>query len=81
MLKIKLNNAKTVSKNGKINCPLLLFSSNGKQTSKNWVKSQQEFAAEMDAKLLCYNCGHYMHYEKSHEIAGEIKTFIKMLKG
>ena len=76
-----LTNAKIVRENGKIDCPMLLFSSNGKETSKNWVKSQQEFAAEMDAKLLCYNCGHYMHYYKSHDICKEIKEFIMRLSG
>ena len=74
-----LNNAKIVSENGNINCPVLLFSSNGKETSKNWVKSQQEFAKITNTKLISYNCGHYMHYDKSHEIASEIKAFTMCL--
>lgn len=75
-----LNNSKIVSRNGKIKCPVLLFSSNGKETSKYWVKSQQEFAAIMSAKLICFDCGHYIHYYKCNDISKEIVEFIKKLE-
>lgn len=74
-----LNNSKIVSENGKINCPALLFSSNGKETSKSWVKSQQEFAAIMNTKLICFDCGHYIHYYKSNDMSKEIVEFVKNL--
>lgn len=75
-----LNNSKIVSRNGKIKCPVLLFCSNGKETSKYWVKSQQEFAAIMNAKLICFDCGHYIHYYKSNNMSKEIVEFIKKLE-
>lgn len=75
-----LNNSKIVSRNGKIKCPALLFCSNGKETSKDWVKSQQEFAAIMNAKLICFDCGHYIHYYKSNDMSKEIVEFIKKLE-
>ena len=56
---------------------MLLFSSNGKQTSANWTKCQEEFAKIMDARLVTYNCGHYVHYFKSSEMSREILKFIK----
>ena len=37
-------------------CPILLFVSNGKQIDKNWVKCQREFAASMNAQLICFDC-------------------------
>ena len=75
-----LNNSNKVEKNGNIMCPTLLFVSNGKQTSVNWTKCQQEFAKIMNAKLVIYNCGHYIHYYKSEEMSKEIFNFIKELK-
>ncbi len=75
-----LNNSKIVSRNGKIKCPALLFCSNGKETSKDWVKSQQQFAAIMNAKLICFDCGHYIHYYKSNDMSKEIVEFIKKLE-
>ena len=67
-----LKNAKTVGEDGNINCPALLFSSNGKDQEKDWVENQQKFAAIMDAKLISYDCGHYIHHFKSDEMSKEI---------
>lgn len=75
-----LNNSRIVSRNGKIKCPALLFCSNGKETSKNWVKSQQEFATIMNAKLICFDCGHYIHYYQSNDMNKEIVEFMKKLE-
>ncbi len=72
-----LKNADIVDKAGNIECPTLLFTSNGKQTSKNWLEHQQKFASIMNAKLVCFDCGHYIHYFKSEEMCREIKEFIK----
>ena len=74
-----LENAATVKNNGPIKCPTLLFSSNGKQTFRNWIQNQHEFAEVMDAKLITYDCGHYIHYFKSEEMSKEIKDFIASL--
>lgn len=74
-----LKNADIVDEAEAIECPTLLFSSNGKQTSKNWVENQQKFASTMNAKLICYDCGHYIHYFKSEEMSKEIAMFVKEL--
>lgn len=74
-----LNNSEIVEKTGNIKCPVLLFTSNGKQTSENWIKCQQEFASIMNAKLINYDCGHYIHYYKSDEMSKEIIKFIEEL--
>ena len=74
--KTVLQNARTVSSLDYISCPMILFSSNGKQIDKYWVENQQKFAEIMNAKLICYDCGHYIHYYKSLEMANEIKEFI-----
>lgn len=71
-----LENAEIVKNAGNIECPILLFSSNGKQIHKHWVESQQKFASVAHAKLICYNCGHYIHYYKSNEMCKEIINFV-----
>lgn len=75
-----LQNVSIVSEHGTIKCPTLLFSSNGKQIDKYWVKSQQEFAELMNAKLITYDCGHYIHYYKSNEMRTSIINFVNKLK-
>ena len=77
--KILLKNVEVVENNGEIKCPTLLFSSNGKQTMKNWVSSQKEFAKTMNAELICFDCGHYIHYYKSEEISKKIIEFVNEL--
>lgn len=75
-----LNNSRIVSEGENIICPTLLFSSNGKQTSKDWLENQREFATLMSAKLVCYDCGHYIHHFKSDEMCKEIIKFINSLE-
>lgn len=75
-----LQNAKIVSKNGNIECPTLLFSSNGKQIDKYWIKNQQEFAKIMKAKLITFDCGHYIHYYESNEMSKSIIEFVNKLQ-
>lgn len=74
-----LKNADIVDEAGEIECPALLFTSNGKQTSNGWVEHQKNFASKMNAKLICFDCGHYIHYYKSKEICEEIKAFVSSL--
>lgn len=74
-----LNNVNIVEKTEYIKCPMLLFSSNGKQTQKYWTKAQNEFAIKLNAKLINYDCGHYIHHYKSEEMCEEIKKFVKLL--
>lgn len=74
-----LGNAATVRKGGDINCPILLFVSDGNQNSKNWVECQREFAATTDARMVSYDCGHYIHHFKSGEMRNEIEEFARSL--
>ncbi|MBR5386179.1 MAG: alpha/beta hydrolase [Clostridiales bacterium] len=69
-------NASYVGEHGTIDCPALLFCSNGKQTFKNWIQNQKTFAEEINAELICYDCGHYLHYYKSDEMNEQIRRFI-----
>ena len=69
-------NASYVGEHGTIKCPALLFCSNGKQTFRNWIQNQKTFAEEINAGLICYDCGHYLHYYKSDEMSAEIRNFI-----
>jgi len=76
-----LSNVGIVEKTGYVKCPILLFSSNGKQTQGYWSVAQKEFAAIQNAKLIRYDCGHYIHHFKSNEMCEEIVRFVDLLKG
>ena len=71
-----LNNVRLVTESGDIKCPTLLFSSNGKDQEQDWVLNQQKFAEIMGAKLIQYDCGHYIHHFKSDEMSEEILRFV-----
>ena len=75
-----LKNANIVGEDGNIQCPTLLFSSNGEDQERDWVKNQQKFAAIMGARLISYDCGHYIHHFKSDEMCKEIIEFINSLE-
>lgn len=72
-----LNNAEKVAAAGMIKCPVLMFVSNGKQVSPNWLEHEREFAEQWNAKLINLNCGHYVHYYESDLISNEIRKFVK----
>ena len=74
-----LNNARIVGSDGDIQCPTLLFSSNGKDQERDWVENQQKFAKIMGARLISYDCGHYIHHSKSDEMRNEIIGFVNSL--
>lgn len=74
-----LNNTKVVGKDGDIQCPMLLFSSNGENQERDWVINQQRFATMMGARLISYDCSHYIHHFKSDEMSKEIIEFCKVL--
>ena len=75
-----LHNARIVGEAGNIQCPMLLFSSNGEDQERDWVENQQKFAAIMGARLICYDCGHYIHHFKSDEMCKEMVKFIHSLE-
>lgn len=72
-----LNNSRTVSAAGGIECPTLLFSSNGEGQEKDWIDYQKQFASCMGAKLVFYDCGHYIHHFMSDEMCKEITMFVR----
>ena len=74
-----LNNARVVGEAGNIHCPTLLFSSNGQDQERDWVQNQQKFSSIMGARLISYDCGHYIHHFKSDEMCKEIMEFINAL--
>ena len=74
-----LQNARVVGEAGDIACPMLLFCSNGEDQERDWVQNQERFAASMGARLICYDCGHYIHHVKSDEMCKEIVAFIHSL--
>ena len=39
-----------------------------------------EFASMLNAKLICYDCGHYIHHYKSGEMCEEIIEFLDSLE-
>ena len=75
-----LNNARVVGEDGDIQCPTLMFSSNGEDQEKDWVENQEKFASSMGARLISYDCSHYIHHFKSDEMCKEIIEFVNSLK-
>ena len=74
--KAVLGNAKTVDAGGRIECPILMFVSDGKQVSNGWIDHEREFAARTNAKTVYLDCGHYIHYYESERISQEIRVFV-----
>lgn len=74
-----LENAKIIDTNDTIQCPILLFCSNGKQIDKDWISNQEQFAETVHAKLIKFDCGHYVHYYKSEEIVKRVIEFVNAL--
>ena len=74
-----LNNARLVGEDGDIQCPTLLFSSDGRDQERDWLLNQQKFAEIMGARLISYDCGHYIHHFKSDEMCREMIEFANAL--
>lgn len=75
-----LDNVAIVENEGYRKCPALIFISNGKQTAVRWSECQKEFAILLNAKLVSYDCGHYIHHYKSDEMCEEIIKFVNLLE-
>jgi pimeloyl-ACP methyl ester carboxylesterase len=73
-------NSRTVLNGGVISCPILMFSSNGKEIGDFWLPAQERFAKENNAQLEIFDCGHYIHYYKSEVMEEIIKDFIKSIE-
>lgn len=71
-----LDNANSVASLGKIEGPTLMFVSDGKQVSPNWINNESEFAEQVNAEIVYLKCGHYIHYYESEKISRMIKEFL-----
>ncbi|MBQ9686855.1 MAG: alpha/beta hydrolase [Oscillospiraceae bacterium] len=74
-----LKNARIVDSAGWIDCPILMFVSDGKQVSSGWIDHEREFAERMNARTVYLNCGHYIHYYESERISQEIRVFVNQI--
>jgi predicted metal-binding transcription factor (methanogenesis marker protein 9) len=77
--KVVVSNAKLIAEAGAIDCPVILFVSDGKQVTKNWIEHEREFAKMTNAEYVQLNCGHYVHYYESDRIKNEIIRFVNGL--
>ncbi len=69
-------NARTVKAGGALSCPILMFCSDGTEIGDFWIQTQKDFADKNHAELICFDCGHYIHYYKSGEMVSYIKAFL-----
>ncbi|MBR1864131.1 MAG: alpha/beta hydrolase [Ruminococcus sp.] len=62
--------------------PMLMFTSDGKETGcENWITAQYDYAEDLtSAKVIELNCGHYVHNFEYQRISGEIRTFTEGLQ-
>ena len=67
-----LKNSKIVEEAGNIKCLALIFVSNGEGQEKGWFEYQDKLASDLGAKIIKFDCGHYIHHDKSSEMAKEI---------
>ena len=72
------SNARKVAavNNSTKNINILLFSSNGAELNSSWVDLQKQSAIKMDAELIIFDCGHYVHIHEALEIANKCKQFL-----
>ncbi len=68
-------NAAAAAAGGRIDCPLLMFVSDGKQVSAGWIENAKQFAMENSAETVFLDCGHYIHYYESEKISRKIREF------
>ena len=77
------NNALIVELGGKVDIPMLMLCSNGKGTSWNkdeWHNFQYDYIKDNNqAKLVEFNCGHYIHNQGYKDVAKEIKLYLNEL--
>ena len=75
-----IRNVSIVESAGIIECPILMFVSNGKQVYKNWIENCRQFASQTNARTVYLNCGHYVHHYESQSISQEIQRFLSGIK-
>jgi len=70
------DNAQLVTSNGIPKVSALFFVSNGKEAGDYWIPAIEEYAHNINAKIVYLNCGHYVHYYESDTIAEGVIEFI-----
>ncbi len=75
-----IKNAEIVEAGGTIDCPVLMFVSDGKQVSANWIENEKRFAEMTNAEITFLNCGHYIHYYESEQISQKIKQYVNQIR-
>lgn len=58
-----------------------MFCSDGTEIGDFWIPTQEKFAEENQAKIICFDCGHYIHYYKSEEMVDHIESFLAEIIG
>ncbi len=74
--KAVLENAVTVYAAGTVDCPILMFVSDGRQVSPGWIDRAREFSERTHARTVSLDCGHYIYYYESERITREIRSFV-----
>ena len=74
-----IENAAIVEAGGTIDCPILMFISDGKQVSPNWINNEKAFAEQVNAETVFLSCGHYIHYYESDKISRKMKEYVREL--
>jgi|SRR5690625_3269569 len=76
-------NAQKVKEAGRLNVPILMFSSNGQGTGfkpDEWLDIQSTFASENDlTTLIKLDSSHYIHNIDYKKIAKEVEVFIRQI--
>ena len=75
-----IKNAEVVEAAGTIGCPVLMFVSDGRQVSSNWIDNEKRFADLVNAETVFLSCGHYIHYYESDRISRKIKEYVTQMK-
>ncbi|REB05199.1 alpha/beta hydrolase [Sporosarcina sp. BI001-red] len=74
-----VNNAKKVKESGYPSVPMLMFTSDGAETTPNWLELEQAFAKATGNELIELNGGHYVHKYEPKLIAEKSKAFFSSL--
>ena len=74
--KAVLENAAAIEAGETIDCPILMFVSDGTQTSPHWIQNVREFAEETNAQMVCLDCGHRVYCYESERISRAIREFV-----
>ncbi len=75
------NNAKRVKESEYPSVPMLMFTSDGAETTPKWLELERAFAKATGSELIELNGGHYVHKHEPNLIAEKSKAFLGSLTG